>query len=187
MFIRCRECPRSWFFGRLSEKWPFLYEIWPFPSEVWPISCPRFGRFPVQNPKFSKYHSENDVLDSLWHACQSYWRFEAPALVFSVVSASVLTVLVCFSRMCVDLLTRQGNRVYTVPLFCSVIPPNFVSTCIFAPITTHGLTLPNWLIMPSKCLSALIIKPTDPFLYLISVWNDHYHSNILMKQHRSRI
>ena len=122
-----------------------------------------------------------------YDACQSYWRFEAPALVFSVVSASVLTVLVCFSRMCVDLLTRQGNRVYTVPLFCSVIPPNFVSTCIFAPITTHGLTLPNWLIMPSKCLSALIIKPTDPFLYLISVWNDHYHSNILMKQHRSRI
>ena len=48
VYTRVRECPRSWFFGRLSEKLPFLSEICAFLSEIWPIACPRFGRFPVR-------------------------------------------------------------------------------------------------------------------------------------------
>ena len=147
-----------------------------------------------------------------YDACQRYWRFETSVIVCDVFSAFVLTAPVCSARMCVYLETRQGKMVctvYKVSLFCSVLF-HFGQICLFStilmkikaisvigprPLTKLRIhwqwliTFPDWLIMPSKCLSAKVtlIKPIDLHLYLISDWNSIIKITFFIKQQYSRL
>ena len=137
---------------------------------------------------------------TVWNFRHCLWCI----LSFCADRACLLCAYVCISRN-----YRQGKMVctvYKVSLFCSVLF-HFGQICLFSTIlmkivaisviglylnfvsTSSGLTFRDWLIMPSKCLSAKVtlIKPVDLHLYLISDWNSIINLTYFLKQQYSHL